>query len=545
MATQEFWTDLSLKQNQLKDAVIEVVSVEPGTTTDKAGRIVSYQGMLYVSDGTNYVKLAKNADVTAVKTTADANKEAIGDESHGLIKAVADIKKTLGGDGSGDENLTTLVAGLRTDLGTKDDEASATGSAFARIAKNVADIAANATAASDAQKAADKAQKDATAAGSKASANETAIGTLQDKVKTNSDDITSLKTTVGDASIGLVQKVAKNTSDITALTTTVGTNKTDLEAEIAKKVDKVTGKGLSTEDYTTADKTKLGGIDEGAQVNVIDTVKVDGSALAVDGKAVNIDLSGYAKKSDISSAYKFEGSVAFAALPSNLGADDKGKVYNVTDAFVDGIKTYPAGTNVAWTGTSWDPLAGYTDFSIYAEKTDVTTELAKKQNNLSEAQLAAANSGITAAKVGTYDGYSALITAAQEAADAAQGTADKAVVANAAITSATKCKITYDSKGLVTGGADLEAADIPSIPVTKVTGTLPYAQSPIMAAQFDVTATAGIAFNVSTGMTTALVAQALDSNNNVVFCQTTITGGTVTLTFNEAFTGKVNVVGLR
>ena len=34
------------------------------------------------------------------------------------------------------------------------------------------------------------------------------------------------------------------------------------------KVDKVSGKGLSTEDYTTAEKTKLSGIATGAEVNV-------------------------------------------------------------------------------------------------------------------------------------------------------------------------------------------------------------------------------------------------------------------------------------
>lgn len=38
--------------------------------------------------------------------------------------------------------------------------------------------------------------------------------------------------------------------------------------ELSKKVDKVEGKGLSTNDYTTAEKTKLSGIEPGAQVNV-------------------------------------------------------------------------------------------------------------------------------------------------------------------------------------------------------------------------------------------------------------------------------------
>lgn len=39
---------------------------------------------------------------------------------------------------------------------------------------------------------------------------------------------------------------------------------------------------------------------------------------------------------------------------------------------------------------------------------------------------------------------------------------------NEAITGATKCKITYDAKGLVTSGADLEASDIPSITLSKI-----------------------------------------------------------------------------
>lgn len=44
------------------------------------------------------------------------------------------------------------------------------------------------------------------------------------------------------------------------------------------------------------------------------------------------------------------------------------------------------------------------------------------------------------------------------------------VNSNAAITGATKTKITYDSKGLVTAGADLEESDIPHISASKVTG---------------------------------------------------------------------------
>lgn len=56
------------------------------------------------------------------------------------------------------------------------------------------------------------------------------------------------------------------------------------------KVDKVDGKGLSTNDYTTAEKNKLGGIDTGAEVNIVETIKVNGTALEVTSKAVNITV---------------------------------------------------------------------------------------------------------------------------------------------------------------------------------------------------------------------------------------------------------------
>ena len=66
---------------------------------------------------------------------------------------------------------------------------------------------------------------------------------------------------------------------------------------------------------------------------------------------------------------------------------------------------------------------------------------------------------------------------ALDSAAAAQDTADAAVVANTAITAGTKTKITYDSKGLVTGGGNLEASDIPSLDASKiVSGTFADAQ---------------------------------------------------------------------
>ena len=304
---------------------------------------------------------------------------------------------------------------------------------------------------------------------------------------------------------------------------------------------------------TETEGTKLAGIAEKAQVNVIETVKVNNSALTPDGKAVNIDLSGYALKTDLSSVYKVKGTIeAVANLPASA---EVGDVYNISTAFTNNGKNYPAGTNVVYVATEgdqqggkWDALGGVTDLSTYSTKKYVDDELAKKQNNLSEAQLDAANSGITTAKVTTYDGYAALITEAKKAGTDAQATANAAVIANTAITASTDAKlVTYDEKGLVTGGRAIAVADVPTgIPVANIAGTLPYAQSPVMVEEKTVAATADAAVTIESGMKAAMIAQVFDSNNNVVFCQTTITGANVTLTFSGSFPGgKVRIVGLR
>ena len=63
---------------------------------------------------------------------------------------------------------------------------------------------------------------------------------------------------------------------------------TAMLSALSLKVDKISGKGLSTEDYTSVEKTKLDGIASGAQVNVIEAVKVNGAARPISAKTVDI-----------------------------------------------------------------------------------------------------------------------------------------------------------------------------------------------------------------------------------------------------------------
>ena len=65
-----------------------------------------------------------------------------------------------------------------------------------------------------------------------------------------------------------------------------------IDAELKKlndnKVDKIEGKGLSTNDYTDEEKEKLENIEENAQVNVIEKIKVNGVEVTPVSKEVNI-----------------------------------------------------------------------------------------------------------------------------------------------------------------------------------------------------------------------------------------------------------------
>jgi hypothetical protein len=56
----------------------------------------------------------------------------------------------------------------------------------------------------------------------------------------------------------------------------------------ANKVDKVTGKGLSTEDYTSAEKTKLAGVEAGANVNTVDSVSGKTGAVTLNKSDVGL-----------------------------------------------------------------------------------------------------------------------------------------------------------------------------------------------------------------------------------------------------------------
>jgi hypothetical protein len=89
--------------------------------------------------------------------------------------------------------------------------------------------------------------------------------------KANTADVTTSLATKANASDVTTSLATKaNTADVTTSLATKA-NTADVTTSLATKVDKVTGKDLSTNDYTTAEKTKLAaitGTNTGDQVNI-------------------------------------------------------------------------------------------------------------------------------------------------------------------------------------------------------------------------------------------------------------------------------------
>ena len=151
-------------------------------------------------------------------------------------------------------------------------------------------------------------------------------------------------------------------------------------------VYKEEGKGLSSNDYTDLEKEKLAGIEDGAQVNIIQQVKVDGVSLEIENKAVNIPLTDKINQvvgSKLTSAYEFKGSVDTAeGLAEKESGAKVGDVYNILTASEYGA----AGVNVAWTGTEWDSLGGVFDTTLIDNKISAlestTSELSTRVGEL-------------------------------------------------------------------------------------------------------------------------------------------------------------------
>lgn len=166
-----------------------------------------------------------------------------------------------------------------------------------------------------------------------------------------------------------------------------GTERKDIAnfEDLNSYVQKESGKGLSSNDYTTAEKTKLAGIASSAQVNVIESVKVNGSALSVANKAVNIDLSSFAKGSDVDSLKTK--TKKFVVLPFTFGIEIGTPTFEMTTIPVEGEatvyyskagKTFYVQQNLK-NYSSWYSLLGHPGKAEYNDENILFIETSTKE----------------------------------------------------------------------------------------------------------------------------------------------------------------------
>lgn len=260
------------------------------------------------------------------------------------------------------------------------------------------------------------------------------IGTLGDTSSTQS--YYGLKAFVG----------AEKLSAITAAKSYTDTEIGKIPAAIVYKGDgtTVTQSGDTTVTFSvgTISQDKVSGLttalSDKATITALNAVKATAKAAAPQAKTYTKEEVDNKVASAVGSVYKMKGSVDNASALTALTGVVIGDVYNVVAAGTLNGEAFEAGSNFvaikAGAGSQtgmWDKLGGTIDLSAYAKKAEVPT-------------LTAFNSLTT--------------------------TVDRKVTANANITAGTKCKITYDAKGLVTAGANLEESDIPTLATSKISG---------------------------------------------------------------------------
>ena len=210
-------------------------------------------------------------------------------------------------------------------------------------------------------------------------------------------------------------------SDLTTLQGTVSANETDIEKKVSDLTTVVNGK------QATLTTNQLAAVDSGVTTATVSQVATNKSDIA------GIKSSAYAN-SGITSAKVS----TYDGYASQISAKE---------ALANKLETEE---EVTVDETNQDTL--YPTIGRVMKEIDATVT---QVNN----SVSAINSGL-----------SNLITTVNNNETDIEAKVATKVTANTAITGATKAKITYDSKGLVTGGADLAASDIPTLTTAKISG---------------------------------------------------------------------------
>ena len=144
-----------------------------------------------------------------------------------------------------------------------------------------------------------------------------------------------------------------------------------LIAAIAGKVDKVEGKGLSTEDYTTAEKTKLAGIEAGANNYTLPAATTSALGGVKVGANLAVDANG-----EISGNY----SAATTSANGLMSSTDKSKL----DGIAEGATAVTVDSTIS--SSSTNPVENQAIYTALAGKVDTETGKGLSTNDYTDTE---------------------------------------------------------------------------------------------------------------------------------------------------------------
>ena len=316
-----------------------------------------------------------------------------------------------------------------------------------------------------------------------------------------------VSTAISNAIDALIDGAPSTYDTLKEISDYIATHQSEYEAivaAIAGKVDKVEGKGLSTEDYTTAEKTKLAGIAEGANAYTLPTA----TASVLGGVKIGANIA-VANDGTISGDY----SAATTSAAGLMSSTDKAKL--------DGIAEGATATTVdsALSATSENPVQNKVVKSALDGKVDTVSGKGLSTEDYTTAEktkLAGIAEGATATTV-----------------DSALSATSENPVQNKVVKSALDSKVdTVSGKGLSTNDyTDAEKTKLAGIAEGANAYTLPAATTTtlggvIVGTNLSVDANGTISGNYSAATTSAngLMSSTdkakLDGLNNIVVSET-------------------------
>ena len=327
--------------------------------------------------GQDIQSLLTTTQLAVLSNTSNSN---TGDETIASIKTKLGIT-TLSGVNTGDQDLSSFAtitnlalkantADMTTSLGLKANATDLTSGLALKA--NTSDMTtslglkANATDLSSGLALKANTSDMTTSLGLKANTSDLTSGLA---LKANTSDMTTslgLKANATDLSSGLALKA--NTSD---MTTSLGlkANTTDLTAGLALKVDKITGKELSTNDYSTAEKDKL------AAISGTNTGDQDVSSFAT---ITNLALK--ANTSDMTTSLGLKANTA--DMTTSLGL--KANTSDMTTSLGLKANTADMTTSLGLKANTSDMT---TSLGLKANATDLTSGLALKVDKVTGKEL--------------------------------------------------------------------------------------------------------------------------------------------------------------